>query len=236
MSQSSRTTQIAVIGVFAAIIVGVLIAVSAGDSDEGSGGDAGSGGFEPTGLFDGIAQRGTVLGDPAAGATLIEFGDLQCPFCADFSRDVLPSVVEDYVQPGRLKLDFQVLTFLGADSVEAGRMAAAVGLQDRIWDFVEIFYANQGAENSGYVDETFLTEIARAIPGLDVDRALADRDSPEVDRWLAEAESAAASFEINSTPSFVLTAPGEDPRPLELSSLDPDEFTAALDEALAAAK
>ena len=80
-------------------------------------------------------------------------------------------------------------------------------------------------------DDAFLTDIASSIPGLDVDRALADRDSPEVESRLDHAEDAAAAFGIDSTPSFVLSAGGE-PRPLELMSLDAEGFTAALDEAL----
>jgi protein-disulfide isomerase len=233
MSMSSRRTQLVVIGVFAVVIVAVLVAISAGGSDDAGGGDSPSGGSD-AGLFDGIAQSGTMLGDPDAPATLTEFGDLQCPFCAEFSRNVLPTLVEEYVRPGEVALDFQALTFLGADSVEAAQMAVAAGLQDRLWPFVDSFYANQGTENSGYVDDEFLAEVADSIPGLDADQALADRDSPEVQELLAEAEDTAAAAGVESTPSFLLAVGGAQPRPLELSSLEPEDFTAALDEALAA--
>jgi protein-disulfide isomerase len=234
MSAASRRTQLIVIGAFAAIIVVVLVAISAGGGDDTDEGDAASNGAEAASLFNGIAQSGTTLGDPDAPATLTEFADLQCPFCAEFARGVLPTLVDEYVRPGELALDFQALTFIGEDSLEAAQMAAAAGLQDRLWNFVDGFYANQGTENSGYVDDEFLTEVAGSIDGLDVDRALDDRDSPEVQTQLDHAEDEAAAFGIESTPSFLLAVSDDEPRLLELASLDPDDFTAALDEALSA--
>ncbi len=232
MAGSPRRTQIVALGAFAAIVVVVLIVVSIGGSGGDSEGGVEASAGEASRLFDGIPQRGTVLGDPDAPATLTEFGDLQCPFCAEFAREVLPVVVDEYVKPGKLKLDFQALTFIGPDSLAAARMAEAAGLQDQLWEFIDVFYANQGTENSGYADEAFLTEIASAIPGLDVDAALADRDSPAVDAALADADRAAAGLGIDSTPSFVVDVPGAEQRPVEPSSLDVDTFTAALDAAL----
>jgi protein-disulfide isomerase len=231
---SQRRTQILTIAAFAAVVVIALVVFSVSGSDEGSEGGQGieQSASEAVTLFDGIPQSGTVLGDRSAPATLIEFADLQCPFCADFATGTLPAVVEDFVRPGDLALDFQALTFIGPDSEQAARMAEAAGLQDRLWQFVDVFYANQGTENSGYVDEDFLTEIGSAIPGLDAEAALADSASPEVDAALAAARSSADRFGVDSTPSFVITPEGGEPRRLEVASLEPDEFTAALEAAL----
>lgn len=233
MAGNPRRTQILAIGGFAVVLVAVLIAVSVGGSDSGEGGGVEESGAAAAKLFGGIPQSGTVVGDPDAPAVLTEFGDLQCPFCAEFSTEVLPTLVDDYVRPGRLALDFQALTFIGPDSLAAARLAEAAGMQDLLWQFVDVFYANQGTENTGYVTEEFLTEIASAVEGLDVDRALADRESPEVSAALREAKDAAAAAGIDSTPSFLLAVGGGDPRPLEVASLEPEEFTAALDAALA---
>jgi protein-disulfide isomerase len=68
----------------------------------------------------------------SAPATLTEFADLHCPFCADYARDVLPAVVDRYVRTGRLRLELQLLAFLGDDSLRGGRMAAAAARQDRL--------------------------------------------------------------------------------------------------------
>ena len=68
-------------------------------------------------LFAGIPQHGNVLGSPKAPVTLVEYADLQCPYCAYWSRSTFPVLVRDYVRPGRVKLVFRGLAFLGPDSV-----------------------------------------------------------------------------------------------------------------------
>ena len=234
MAGSPRRTQILAITAFAAVVIVVLIAVNVSGTDDGSGGEGGieTSAAEATALFEGIPQSGTVLGNPEAPATLTEFADLQCPFCAEFATEALPAVVDDFVRPGELALDFQALTFIGPDSEEAARMAEAAGLQDQLWQFVGVFYANQGTEISGYVDEGLLTEIGSALPDLDAEAALADRDSPDVDAALAAARKLADELGVESTPSFVLTPKGGQPRLLEVASLGSEEFTAALEAVL----
>jgi protein-disulfide isomerase len=165
---------------------------------------------------------------------LTEFADLQCPFCAAYARDVLPTVVERYVRSGRLRLELHVLTFLGEDSVRSGAMAAAAAQKDRLWTFADGFYQRQGPENSGYATDDFLRGVGEATPGLDVERAFADRERPQVLETLAEAERAAGALGADHTPAFYLRRGDGPARPVEPSALTADALTAALDEALAA--
>lgn len=174
----------------------------------------------PSGLFDGIPQDGIALGSPDAPYVLTEFADLQCPFCAAAARDALPAVVDRHVRTGRLRLELHVLTFLGPDSVHAGEMAAAATEQDRLWSFADAFYRSQGRENSGYVTDEFLRGIGEATPGLDVERALADRGRPDVLKSLTKAERAAAELKVDHTPAFYLRRGDGRARPIELSELD----------------
>jgi len=223
---AQRQKQLIAIAVFAVIVVVVAIVVSQSGGD-----DSGSEGSTASQIAD-LPQEGTVLGEPDAPATLIEFGDLQCPFCRDFAVDVLPSVITDRVETGELAIDFQAIAILGPDSETAARMAYAVGEQGHYWEFVDLFYENQGTENSGYVTEEFLADIAGQIEGVDVDQALADLESPEVEDALAEADDRARELGIESTPSFAVAQGDADPEPLELQSLDPEAFGAQLDGAL----
>ena len=185
-------------------------------------------------VFEGIPQAGLALGSPDAPAVLTEFADLQCPFCATYARDVLPAVVDRYVRSGRLRLELHVLSFLGDDSVRAGAMAAAAADQNLLWSFTDGFYRSQGTENSGYATDAFLRGIGEATPGLDVDRALADRSRPPVLRMLAEADDAAGAADVDHTPAFYLRRGDGPAEALEPAALTAEAFTAALDEALAA--
>jgi protein-disulfide isomerase len=209
-----------------AVVIGAVMASGAGDDTSTSAASAAT-------LFDGLPQDGIALGSPDAPVVLTEFADLQCPFCATYARDVLPTVVDRYVRTGRLRLELHVLTFVGEDSVRAGAMAAAAARQDRLWPFADAFYASQGPENSGYATDDFLRRIG-ASAGLDVDRALGDRDRPRVLDTLAAADRAARTLGADHTPAFFLRRGDGRPQPVEPSALTAEAFAAALDDALAA--
>src|SRR3954451_20336105 len=98
-------------------------------------------------LLRGIPQRGPWLGRATAPLTVVEYVDVQCPYCARFSDEIFPTVVKRYVRTGRVRILFRGLAFVGPDSVRGLRWATAAGRQNRLWNVVELLYANQGAEN-----------------------------------------------------------------------------------------
>src|SRR3954469_18725569 len=85
----------------------------------------------------GVPQHGAALGRPSAPVTLVEYADLQCPYCGEWARTTLPVVVSDYVRTGRLRIVFRGLAFVGPDSDRALTAAVAAGRQDRLWDVVD---------------------------------------------------------------------------------------------------
>jgi protein-disulfide isomerase len=235
LSRVPRTKQsvLTLIVAAALLIVAVLVAISqAGGS---SGGDASglSGVTRAQALFGGIPQQGIALGDPRAPVTLTEFADLQCPFCRQYTEAVLPTLVKRYVRTGKVRMVFRNLAFIGADSVRAARLAGAAGLQDRLWQFTDLVYRNQGVENSGYVTDAYLRNVARGA-GLDVGQAFADATGAAVSGQLDAAVSQAQRFQINSTPSFVLTPAGGRPQRLSPSALTVDQFAHPIEAALGA--
>ena len=218
----------------ALVAIGALIAVSQSGGDDESGlaaGESLTGVREVSRLYSGIPQDGATLGNPDAPATMVEFVDLQCPFCAEYTRDTLPAIVDRYVRAGRLKLELRPVAILGPDSAAAAGAAAAAAERDRIWQYADLFYLNQGRENSGYVDEAFLRRIAR---GADVPAApvIAASRVPASSPLLRQAASEAERFGIQSTPSFLLGARGERLQPLEVSSFEVSQFTDAIDRVL----
>jgi protein-disulfide isomerase len=167
-----------------------------------------------------IAQEGIWLGDPDAPATLIEFADLQCPFCAEFANEELPGVIDRYVRDGSLRLELRLLAFLGPDSVRSRDVAHAAAQQDRIWGFSERFFRNQGPENSGYATDEFLERLARQTPGLDVEQLESDLGNQESEALTREAERMARTLEVPGTPAFYLVRDGGRPEPVEIDQLD----------------
>ena len=179
----------------------------------------------------GLQQDGAFLGSPDAPFTLIEYADIQCPFCADYARDVLPELVERYVRPGKLRLEYRGLAFLGEDSATALRAVLAAGEQDRLWNVLDGFYARQGGENSGWVTDELVRDVAEQTPGLDVDRML--DDTSNVDQQIARASDQARIDGIQGTPSFLI-APreGGTPSRLEVQELSVAAFSQAIDAAI----
>ena len=131
-------------------------------------------------VFDGIPQDGNVLGSPSAPATLVEYVDLQCPYCREFDTQTLPALVSRYVRRGKLKIELRPIAFIGPDS-ERGRAAAiAAAHQDRMFDFTGLLYFNQGPENTGWLDDELVEAAAASIPRLDVRLLLRDRTASPV--------------------------------------------------------
>ncbi|MGI9557471.1 MAG: DsbA family protein [Solirubrobacterales bacterium] len=192
----------------AVIVVVVLIVASQSGDDEG--GDPGNiaGVDAITAELEGIEQSGFVIGDPDAPVTIVEYGDLQCPACAAFSEAALPDIIESEVRSGNAKLEFRNWLIIGPDSETAARAALAASEQDRFWHFVELFYANQGQEGSGYINDEFLADIAAAAGVEDLDQWSADRASSDWDQRLMETQGLAVQQGLPGTPSIVVEGPG----------------------------
>lgn len=203
-----RLVKLASAGTFLAIaVVAVLIVVS---QSQNGGGDAGH--ITDVALvkrqLSGIPQHGLVLGDPGAKVTVLEFADLQCPFCRAYSEEVLPQVIENKVRSGEAKLDFRNYTIIGPQSTPAGAGAIAAGEQGRGWNFIELFYRNQGTEDTGYVSDEFLTAIAKAAGVPDIAKWNQARKSGPVLDEVTETTAQAKDLGFSGTPSIAIRGPG----------------------------
>lgn len=209
-ARRKRVTQIVAGSALVALVAIVaLILISQSGSDDG-GGDAASvdGTAEVRALLSGIPQNGAVLGDPSVKQKIVEFGDLQCPVCKEFSTSVVKELIEGPVSDGTAQIEFRNWTILGPQSRLAAKAALAASLQDRYWQFVELFYRNQGTENSGYVTDDFLRSIAEGAGVPNLDKWESDRDLPRWNSILNATDTQAITFGFSGTPSFVVEGPG----------------------------
>jgi protein-disulfide isomerase len=202
-----RVIQLGSAAAFLAIVVvAVLIVIGQSGSD---GGDTNLEGVaEVKHELAGIPQGGLILGDPGAPVTLVEFGDLQCPVCKGYAEEIVPGVIDSKVRSGEARLEFRNFTIIDEDSVPAAAAAIAAGKQGKGWSFVELFYRNQGIERTGYVNDEFLTEIAREAGVSDIGKWNADRKSRRVLSEVSADTAEAEQLGFGGTPSFAVEGPG----------------------------
>jgi len=214
-------------GIAALVLVAAILAVVL---TRGGGDSAVSGQRLPTPV-DGVPQQGLVLGSPTAPVTLVEYADLQCPFCAQFALNALPTIVRRYVRTGRVKMEYRGVAFFGDDSREALDWALGAAQQNRLWQVTDLLFQSQGPENSGWVTEDLLRDVARSA-GADPDRVASAAGSEEVQKQVDAAATSSDRLGISSTPSFLVGPTGGRLRRVEVTSLEPSSFAEILDEEL----
>ena len=205
-----RFTRLGAVLGAAAVVVVILVAVSSsgGGSTASTSSSASSSAVAGTqasrSLLNGIPQKGLTLGNANAPVRVLEFADLQCPFCRDYTTSVMPGLVQKYVRTGKVRMEFHALAFIGPDSVRAARVAEAAAQQNKLWNVADLAYHNQGRENSGWATDAKLRSIAAAVPGLDVNQVFATRNSAAVTAQLKAASDLATRSGVNETPTFLV--------------------------------
>ncbi len=236
-AEQARKRRNIIIASLAAVAVvavaAVLIAGGGSDSTSDAGTSTGTvaGLAETNELLKGIPQTASQLGAKDAPITLVEFADLQCPFCKQFALTTYPVIVNDYVRDGKVRIEFRTLTFIGPDSEKAGRAAAAAGAQKRESQFNQLWYFNQGQENSGYATDAFIEKIWKAA-GVDPVKAKKFADSQASLAPITLAQKGAEKYGIVSTPSFLIGETGKPLTKFDVNLDDADAFKAAFDELL----
>ena len=217
---------LAAFGAIAVIVALIVISQSGGDDNDGGGTPSSvAGAARVDAELQGIPQDGQTLGNADAPVTVTEFGDPQCPVCAAFSEQVAPQLIASEVKSGAAKYTYQPFLIIGPDSKPAMKAALAAGEQGRFWNYLQLFYANQGQENSGYVTDDFLTSIAKGAGVKDVGAWNQSRNDGKWDAVLDKGTTDAESFGFNGTPSILVQGPsGSKP----LSGFGLDEIEAAI--------
>jgi protein-disulfide isomerase len=107
------------------------------------------------------------LGNREAGVTLVEVLDFSCPHCADYESDI-ERVIQDYVNPEQVLLEFRIATFVRGElsevAAEAQYCAASLGFGWRAHQALFEIQRSQGAE--GFTVGN-VTETLSALEGVD---------------------------------------------------------------------
>jgi protein-disulfide isomerase len=143
------------------------------------------------------------MGSPTAPVVIIEWADFQCPYCGEFAKSVEPTLVTQYVNTGKARLEWRDFAFLGPESDLAAVAARAAGRQGKFWPYHDVLYAQQLPENSGALSTPYLVGVARKL-GLDVARFQADMKDPKLSEQVAADQTEGTSAGVNGTPAVLI--------------------------------
>lgn len=140
-------------------------------------------------------------GAEKAAVVLEEFGDFQCPPCAEFWK-VLAKVEADYHE--KLQVIFREYPLQMHQYADlAARAAEAAGKQKRFWEMYELLFRNQAIWSQGPEVEGIFNKYALSL-GLDVERFKTDLKSEEVEHRIEADKERANSMGVRSTPTVFL--------------------------------
>lgn len=160
------------------------------------------------GPFGDLSRR--IEGDPLAlGAVdapvvMVSFEDYRCPFCGQFARETLPKLVETYVEPGILRIEWRDLPIFGEQSMQAAIAGRAAAQQGRFWDFNTAVFAD--APTTGHADLTRddLIDYARQAGVPDIPVFIDALDDPALAAAVEEDIEQGSFLGVPSTPAFVI--------------------------------
>jgi protein-disulfide isomerase len=217
--------------VIAAVALGVVLTSSSGSSS--ATGATLPGASDVQALLRGIPQNGNVLGKPSAPVTMVEYVDLQCPFCQEFETQAMPTLISRYVRPGKLKVELRPVAIRGGDSFRGQSATLAAGMVNKMFNFAQLLYVNQGIENTGWLDDNMVKSAASSIPGLDVGLFHKQVSSSTVAEQVKTVDAQASADGLDRTPTILVGKTGTKLRAVTVTSAsDPSAVAAAVDAAL----
>lgn len=238
MKGAPRNRLLLLIGAVAAAVVIVVIVVAVVGKGSGSSSasettttSAASTPPRAVSAFAGVRQKGLELGKASAPNTLYVFEDPQCPFCRQWSIDSVGAAVSEFVKSGQVKFELRPIEVIGSDSEPGIRAVYAAAKQDKAWNVLEALYERQGDEQSGWITNNVIANAAREV-GADPAAIKKAMPTAAVTAQWGASEKLVQTWGIAGTPTFALVRPLGTPQQVNPSSLEPNDFSAALRSAL----
>lgn len=172
---------------------------------------------------------GYVMGNPEAPIKVVEFGSLTCPHCGEFAEKGFPKLRDNYVNTGRVSLEFRNYVRDPFDTTMA--MLTHCGTPESFFALTEQVYANQkdlfqGLQPVAKVLEANQVPAGKAFGviadkgglidffaarGIARDQATACLAKSETAEKLAnDTQSATEKYNITGTPTFVVNGKNVD--------------------------
>jgi protein-disulfide isomerase len=148
-------------------------------------------------------------GEATAPVAIIEYADIECPFCRHFERDIYPRVFDDYIKTGRVRLYYRDMPLpFHEHAVPAARAARCAGEQGKFWEMHDSLFidkvANPGSNGRSAGLATGDIDERAAKLGLDAAKLDACMASTRFADVIKRNSEEAAKMNIEGTPTFVI--------------------------------
>lgn len=147
--------------------------------------------------------NGLTWGDPNAPVVVEVFEDFQCPACQNFTENIEPLLVAEYVETGQVLLIFRHYPFIGPESFAAANASMCANEQGRFWDYHDMLFANQTGENIGAFSDRRLEAFAETL-GLDIEAFNACFRENRYDEQIKEDQASGRASQVTGTPSVLV--------------------------------
>ena len=149
----------------------------------------------------------SILGNPSAQITIVEFGDYQCHQCYNWFHNTKPVVFQNYIDTGKANFVFMDLAFLGMDSPKAAQASYCAEDQGKYWEYHNQLYTAQESQiDNGWVNSERLKAFAFSL-GLDMDLFEDCFDSGKYTKRVQYNIAEAKKLDANGTPTFFIIGP-----------------------------
>jgi protein-disulfide isomerase len=144
-----------------------------------------------------------LLGNPNDKITIVEWGDYQCTYCHAFHLDTKDTLMQDYVNNGKVNFVFRDFPLNGEDSVFAAEAAYCANDQNKYWQYHDELYNNWGGERTGWVNQKSLDKFAQTV-GLTLDEFDKCLTSKKYEQKVLGNQKFGEMIGIDGTPTFVI--------------------------------
>lgn len=159
--------------------------------------------------YDGLPVEGTFIGEADAPILIEMFEDFGCPHCLDFTANIEPHLLENYVEPGHVRLQYRFFP-LRQLTANAAIAAWCASEQDAFWPYHTRLFLAQAQADSGAgptLNEAFNPAALGALAGeLGLDTAAFDActTGDEVIEVITSDLRTATEADLPGTPSFLI--------------------------------
>jgi protein-disulfide isomerase len=150
-----------------------------------------------------LESASPILGSAEAQITIVEFGDYQCELCYSWFHNTRGTIIDNYVDTGKVNIVFVDLAFLGSDSPIAAQATHCANEQGKYWEYHSILYYKQEGIDNGWASKSMLKEYANELK-LDSDQFASCIDSAKYAKNVQNSYNAAVKMKVSSTPTFYL--------------------------------